>query len=120
MTDYGETQSSATTDDLEQQTRILTAHMSNIVTSSTHEIVKELKEAKLDITFLQNEMNERTKSMEDLLITRKNTQNVYYLGLLTGIVGIGAGFSNIIYGIAGAGVAFTAIVGICEAKKNKW
>ena len=121
MTEYGDTQSSLTPKDLDDQLAKMTSkiieHTTTEVQTSKHEIMSLQNE----IISLQHEMNKREKSIEDLLITRKNTKNVYYVGLLTGIIGIIAGFfNNIIYGIAGLGVAITAIVGIYEAKKNKW
>lgn len=119
MTDYGETQSSTTIDD--DAVNKIISELSKQITDSAQKTNNHVSDSTSEMIVLQNEMNERTKAMEDLLITRKNTKNVYYLGFLTGTLGIIAGiFGNIIYLIAGAGVAFTAIVGIYEAKKHKW
>lgn len=119
MTDYGETQSSTTIDDAAANKIIY--ELSKKIIDSAQKTNNHVTDSTSEVIVLQNEMNERTKAMKELLITRKNTKSVYYLGFLTGIVGIIAGiFGNIIYLIAGAGVAFTAIVGIYEAKKNKW
>lgn len=114
MIEYGNTQSSITQKDLENQ-------CDKIVYELSEHMTREVQKSNREIMSIQHEMIEREKAIEELLITRKNTKNVYYVGLLTGIVGIIAGFfSNIIYSIAGVGVAITAIVGIIEAKKNKW
>lgn len=114
MTEYGDTQSSITVKDLKNQ-------RDEIVNMLSEHVTKEVQKSNYEIMSSQHEMIEREEAIQELLITRQNTKNVYYVGLLTGIVGIIAGFfSNIIYSIAGAGVAITAIVGIIEAKKNKW
>lgn len=100
-----------------------------------HIILKEVKElrreskdsfASLDeksqkIEKLQRELNEKTQAISELLAARKNTKNVYYIGFLTGIIGIIAGFfSNFVYTLAGLSITITASVGIYEARKNKW
>lgn len=121
MIDYEETPDSITQEDLKNQTKYLMNHITKTSMESVSDIKRELQSSNREIISLQNEMNEREKAIEELLITRKNTKNVYYMGLLTGIAGIIAGiFINIVYAIAGLCVAVTAIVGIHEAKRNNW
>lgn len=113
--------SSATQEDIKNQTKDIMNHMTKISMESTSDIKRELQSSYRKIISLQNEINERDKAIEELLITRKNTKNIYYVGLLTGGAGIIAGiFTNIVYAIAGLCVAVTALVGIYEAKRNNW
>lgn len=114
MTDYEDMQFSITPDDLDNQTEQIIKKL------STH-ITNEVKNSENEIISLQSKMFEKEKAIEELLIVRKNTKNVYYVGLFTGIAGVLVGiFSDIVYIIAGLCVAITAIVGIYETKKNKW
>lgn len=100
----------------------------NIILDEIKEFRRESKDsfASLDeksqkIEKLQRELNEKTQAISELLAVRKNTKNVYYIGLLTGIIGIIAGFfSNFVYTLAGLSITITASVGIYEARKNKW
>ena len=122
---YEDTRSSITKDDLENQTKEIVNELSKHITDTTLQSKEELKRelffTKKEIISLHNEMSARETAIEELLVVRKNTKNVYYAGFFIGLLGIIAGiFSNIIYFIAGLGVALTALVGIYEAKKNNW
>ena len=121
MTDYEESQSSITSNDLDIVKKDIINELTTHITNSNKTLKKDIKTETHTIIELQREMNEREKAIEELLIVRKNTKNVYYIGLLTGIAGIVMGmFNNVMYALAGLGIAITAIVGIYDAKKNKW
>lgn len=124
MIDYEETPNSInsiTPEDLKNQTKSIMNHITKTSMEATTDIKRELQSSHRKVISLQNEINERNKAIEELLITRKNTKNIYYVGLLTGGVGIIAGiFINIVYAIAGLCVAVTALAGIYEAKRNNW
>ena len=122
---YEDIRSSITRGDLENQTKDIVNELSKHITETTlqskEELKRELSSTKKEIISLHAEMSEREMAIEELLIVRKNTKNVYYAGFFIGLLGIIAGiFSNIMYFIFGLGVALTALVGICETKKNNW
>lgn len=126
--DISDETSTITPDDLSNQTRYIMDHITKTANESTRTVVgstdalqKEIRAANKKIISLQTEMNEREKSIEELLLMRKHTKNVYYAGLLTGMAGMFIGlFSGFMYVIAGFGVAITACVGLYDAKDDNW
>lgn len=105
------------------------AAINNIILQEIKELRREskdgfesLEEANIENIKLHQELKESTQAISNLLIARKNTKRIYYLGLFTGITsGIGGGiFNNFIYIIVGAGITLTAITGLWEAKQNEW
>lgn len=84
--------------------------------------IRDLLSEKINITKLQQRLDEKEKVINEVLITRKHSKLIYYTGLFAGIVMFATGFfsDSIVSEIAGFGISIVAIVGIYEAKKNKW
>jgi hypothetical protein len=91
------------------------------MTSLNECTVEEIRQLRKELLSVNHELLEKNKSIEKLLIARKNTKRVYYVGLLTGLLSIFGGiFIDIIYAIVGIGIAITALVGLYEARENGW
>ena len=80
----------------------------------------EIKKQQSEILQLQNNLREKTEDINDLLLTRKNANRIYYAGVATGIIsGVGgAVFNNFVYLFVGFGICITALTGLWEAKRN--
>lgn len=81
-----------------------------------------LEEADQEIKRLQQQLNAKTQLISDLIIARKNTKRIYYVGLFAGITSSigGAVFNNLLYLIVGVGITLTTITGLWDAKQNEW
>ena len=94
----------------------------NEIEERTINIPELLNEKDVKITKLQRKLDEKEKYIQEVLDARRDTKVIYYIGLLTGIVGIGIGFlvNNILYVFSGLAILIIAINGLYEARKNKW
>lgn len=100
-------------------------HVTETATNQKMEIIASLEarvsEAEYKLLESQKDILRKGDEIEDLLTSRKNTRNVYYIGAVAGMGGVVVGlFSNLFYSVAGIGVLLTAIAGLIEARKNGW
>lgn len=81
--------------------------------------ISETTERTDEILRLQKEIDKCTSDIKEMIAIRQNTKRIYYIGTVSGIIGVLAGyFFNVIpIAIAGVGIIATGAVGIWEARK---
>lgn len=92
------------------------------IEEETMYITDLLNEKDIIINELQQKLDKQEKAIQEIVTVRKNTKIMYHIGALFGLIAIILGIftNNILYIFSGSGISIVAIVGLYEAKKNKW